>query len=114
MAKIWLQSQRQTSNIYETGLDYINKYLLPTNTDIIERIKVFSDVYADRTRRAFTGSKWIIGCSAAVGVLFVWSGGITTFIFIHFLGLLFYILSSRTSFYTIEKGCLDLVAVLEY
>ena len=85
------------------GLDYINKYLLPTDTGVIERVKVFSDVYADRTRRAFTGSKWIIGCSAAVGILFVWAGGITTFIFIHFLGLLFYILSSRTTFYTIEK-----------
>lgn len=85
------------------GLDYINKYLRPTDANVVERIKVFSDVYADRTRRAFTGSKWIIGCSAAVGILFLWTGGITTFIFIHFLGLLFYILSSRTSFYTIEK-----------
>jgi len=85
------------------GLDYINKYLLPTNPDVIERVAVFSDVYADRTRRAFTGSKWIIGCSAAIGILFVWTAGISTFIFIHFLGLLFYILSSRTTFYTIEK-----------
>jgi hypothetical protein len=85
------------------GLDYINKNLLPTDSTVLERVKVFSDVYADRTRRAFTGSKWIIGCSAAVGILFVWTAGISTFIFIHFLGLLFYILSSRTAFYTIEK-----------
>lgn len=85
------------------GLDYINKNLCPTNTDVIARVNEFSDVYADRARRAFTGSKWIIACSVGVGALFLWTGGITTFIFIHFLGLLFYILSSRTAFYTIEK-----------
>ncbi len=85
------------------GLDYINQKLIPTNPEIIERVKEFSEVYSDRTKRAFTGSNWIIGFSAAVGILFLWTGGITTFIFIHFLGLLFYILSSRTTYYTIEK-----------
>ncbi len=70
---------------------------------MIARINEFSEVYADRAKRAFTGSKWVIACSAGVGALFLYSAGISTFIFIHFLGLLFYILSSRTAFYTIEK-----------
>ena len=85
------------------GLDYINKNLVPTDEDVINRVTEFSEVYKDRTKRAFTGSKWIIGASTAVGALFLYSAGISTFIFIHFLGLLFYILSSRTAFYTIEK-----------
>ena len=91
------------SKFMKRGLDYINKKLVPTNTELIERINEFTAVYEDRARRAFTGSKWIIVCSAGVGVLFFLTGGISTFIFIHFLGLLFYILSSRTTFYSIEK-----------
>lgn len=85
------------------GLDYINKKLVPTNTEVIERVDEFSAVYEDRTRRAFTGSKWVIGSSAGLGILFLYMGGISTFIFVHFLGLLFYILSSRTTFYGIDK-----------
>ena len=86
------------------GLNYINKKLSPTNQDLISRVNEFAGVYEDRTRRAFTGSNWIILCSLAVGVLFILSaGGLKTFIFLHFFGLLFYILSSRTTFYGIQK-----------
>ncbi|MBT7091721.1 MAG: hypothetical protein HN936_00650, partial [Bacteroidetes bacterium] len=60
-------------------------------------------VYNERAKRAFTGSKWIIICSAGIGVLFAVTGGITTFLFLHLLGLLFYILSSRTPIYVLEK-----------
>ena len=85
------------------GLDYINKKLSPTNTEVIERVNEFATVYEDRARRAFTGSNWIIVCSVGVGVLLFLISGISTFIFIHLLGLLFYILSSRTTFYGIDK-----------
>jgi len=85
------------------GLDYINKRLLTENEEISDQVADFSYVYEDRTERAFTGSNWIIGCSAALGILFFITGGISTFLFIHFLGLVFYILSSRTTMYGIEK-----------
>jgi len=85
------------------GLDYINKVLNPTDEDVIARVKEFTAVYNDRTQRAFTGSYWIIACSAGVGALMLYTAGFSTFIVIHFLGLLFYILSSRTTFYGIEK-----------
>lgn len=85
------------------GLDYINKQLLPSDSNIMARADEFAVVYADRTKRVFTGSNWVIACAAGVGVLFFMTAGISTFIFIHFLGLLFYILSSRTTMYTMEK-----------
>lgn len=85
------------------GLDYINKILIPTDEDVIARVNEFTDVYNNRTKRAFTGSYWIIACSAGVGLLLLFTAGLSTFIFIHFLGLLFYILSSRTTMYGIEK-----------
>lgn len=85
------------------GLDYINKKLKPTDQNVIDRINEFTNVYNDRTRRAFTGSNWIIGSSALLAVLFYMTGGISVFLFIHILGLVFYILSSRTTFYGIEK-----------
>ena len=85
------------------GLDYINKHLLPTDLGIQERIDEFTKVYKERTKRVFTGSYWIIACSVGVGLLMLFTGGISTFIFIHFLGLLFYVLSSRTTMYGIEK-----------
>lgn len=85
------------------GLDYISKNLVPTDSDIIQRVNEFAAVYADRTQRAFTGSYWIIASSIGVGLLLYSTGGITTFLFIHFLGLVFYILSSRSTMYTIEK-----------
>ena len=85
------------------GLDYIQKRLAPTDPELLARMEEFSEVYEHRAKRAFTGSNWVLACSAGVGLLFLWAGGITTFIFIHFLGLLFYFLSSRTTFYGIEK-----------
>ncbi|NOQ27841.1 MAG: hypothetical protein GQ564_20965 [Bacteroidales bacterium] len=85
------------------GLDYINKNLCPDDPEILERVSEFTIVYNDRTRRAFTGSNWIIFCGIGIGALMLFTGGISTFIFIHALGLLFYILSSRTTFYGIEK-----------
>ena len=85
------------------GLNYINKYLQPDNAEIKNRVSEFTEVYNDRTRRVFTGSNWIIACAIGLGILFIITGGISTFIFIHALGILFYILSSRTTFYGIEK-----------
>lgn len=85
------------------GLDYINKKLQPTDDGIKSRVAEFEEVYEDRAQRAFTGSNWIIGFSIGVGVLMLMTAGLTTFIFIHILGLVFYILSSRTTMYGIEK-----------
>ncbi|MCK5820675.1 MAG: hypothetical protein KAH17_02270 [Bacteroidales bacterium] len=85
------------------GLDYINTRLVPTDSVMIDRVNEFSEVYRDRVKRVFTGSKWIIICSAGMGILFAVTGGVTTFLFIHILGLLFYILSSRTTMYTLKK-----------
>ena len=85
------------------GLDYINKKLVPTDAAVIDRINEFTAVYEDRTQRAFTGSKWVIGSSAALGILLLFTIGFSGFIVIHFLGLTFYVLSSKTTFYSIEK-----------
>lgn len=85
------------------GLDYINKHLKPTDEAIIQRLKEFEDIYKIRTKRVFTGSKWIIGAAVGVGILMIVTGGISTFIFIHSLGIVFYILSSRTPMYAMEK-----------
>jgi hypothetical protein len=85
------------------GLDYIKKYLAPTDALINERVNEFEGVYSDRAKRVFTGSWWVIISSLAIGVLIFMSTGFTTFIFIHALGILFYVLSSRTTIYGIEK-----------
>jgi hypothetical protein len=85
------------------GLNYINKHLAPTDILITQRVKEFEFVYNDRAKRAFTGSKWIIVSSVGIGVLFFMTGGVNTFVFIHALGIVFYILSSRTTMFTIEK-----------
>jgi hypothetical protein len=88
------------------GLDYINVYLQPNDEEVIARVNEFSQVYYDRTNRSFTGSKWIIGAAAGILVFMgiieismLWS----SFALIHLLGLVFYILSSRTPKYAIEK-----------
>ena len=86
------------------GLDYINKQLTPTNEEIIDRIEEFTNVYENRTERVFTGSKWIIVCSVALGgFVILTAGGFSSFLIFHSFGLLFYILSSRTTMYGIEK-----------
>jgi len=99
---ITITSGKQAKFVKE-GLDYINVHLVPTNLDAIARAEEFAAVYADRTQRAFTGSNWVIGCSLGVGILVFMMAGISTFIFIHFLGLVFYVLASRTTMYTLEK-----------
>jgi hypothetical protein len=91
------------SKFMKSGLDYINKYLAPNDVLIQQRVLEFEEVYNDRAHRVFTGSWWIIICSIAVGVLMLMTGGVNTFIFIHALGILFYVLSSRTTMYGIEK-----------
>lgn len=87
----------------KSGLDYINKNLKPTDPELISRVEEFAEIYKVRTKRIFTGSKWIIAASVGVGLLMLFTGGITSFIFIHALGLAFYILSSRTPMYALEK-----------
>ncbi len=92
------------SKFVKKGLDYIKKHLNPDDERILARIKEFEQVYYDRSKRVFTGSYWIIGCSIGVALLYVFTaGGIGTFIVFHLLGLLFYILSSRTTRYGVEK-----------
>lgn len=87
----------------KNGLDYINKSLKPTDPELRSRADEFAEIYKIRTKRVFTGSKWIIGASIGVGLLMLFTGGVSTFIFIHALGITFYILSSRTPMYTLEK-----------
>jgi len=85
------------------GLDYINKHLQPTDETLIERVKEFENVYNTRTKRIFTGSNWVLGCAIGVGVLFFFTGGISVFLIIHILGIIFYYLASRTPLYLAEK-----------
>lgn len=85
------------------SVEYIRQELQPTDPDIVDRVNEIVEVYNDRTRRIFTGSKWIIACSVGIGVLLFWQAGFNTFIIIHFLGVAFYILSSRTPMYLLEK-----------
>lgn len=85
------------------GLDYIRKRLNPNEEQVLARVEEFEQVYHDRAARAFTGSYWIIACSTGVGLLTLFTAGINTFLIIHLLGLLFYILSSRTTVYGTEK-----------
>ena len=85
------------------GIEYIQQNLQPTDPDIIARMNEYITVYEDRTKRVFTGSKWIIISAVGLAALFVWTGGITSFLFIHTLGIVFYILSSRTPMYILEK-----------
>ncbi|MFW5757666.1 MAG: hypothetical protein ACOCYO_03195 [Bacteroidota bacterium] len=85
------------------GLDYIKKHLDPDDEQILARVQEFEQVYHDRVSRVFTGSYWIIACSIGVGLLTLFTAGINTFLIIHILGLVFYILSSRTTLYGVEK-----------
>ncbi len=85
------------------ALDYIHTELHPTDPDLIERYNEMSSVYNDRSQRVFTGSWWIILCSIGIGVLMLVTAGFTNFIIIHTLGVIFYVLSSRSTMYGIEK-----------
>lgn len=87
------------------GLDYINTRLFPSDPAIIEQVNNLTNLYNDRTKRYFSGSYWIIGSSLALGLFFIFgpSKQINAFVIIHWLGLLFYFLSSKASAYTLEK-----------
>jgi hypothetical protein len=91
------------SRFTKRGLDYILTRLNPTDQDVLDRVDEFKEVYTQRAKRIFSGSYWIIACSAGLGLFFMFMEGISTFIVIHWLGLLFYILSSRTTIYGAEK-----------
>ncbi|NOX90636.1 MAG: hypothetical protein GXO77_16660 [Calditrichaeota bacterium] len=85
------------------GIEYIRQNLKPTDPEIISRANEIIEVYNDRTKRVFTGSKWVIGAAVGIGLIFLYQMGIKAFLFIHFLGVAFYILSSRTPVYILEK-----------
>lgn len=85
------------------ALDYIHTDLHPTDPDLIERYNEMSLMYTDRAKRVFTGSWWIILCSIGIGVLMIMTAGFTNFIILHTLGVIFYVLSSRSTIYGIEK-----------
>ena len=85
------------------SIEYIQQNLKPTESDIMARVNEIIAVYEDRTKRFFTGSKWIIGFAVGVGSFLLYQTGISTFIFIHFTGVAFYIMSSRTPLYLLEK-----------
>lgn len=87
----------------KNALDYIHTELHPTDDDLIDRYNEMSAVYNDRAKRVFTGSWWIILCSIGIAVLMFLSAGFSTFIIIHILGIIFYVLSSRSTMYGIEK-----------
>lgn len=85
------------------GLDYIRQRLMPIDEALEARVNEFADMYAERSKRIFTGSKWVIGCAVGIGAFLVYQVGFSTFILIHTLGVVFYILSSRTPLYVLEK-----------
>lgn len=97
-----ITSGRQ-SRLVKRTLDYINHNLTPLQSGTEEQVQAMTEMYEDRSQRYFSGSKWIIGAAVAVAVLMVMTGGVNTFIFIHALGLVFYILSSRVPAYRLEK-----------
>lgn len=85
------------------SIEYIQQNLQPTDSEIMARVNEIIAVYEDRTKRFFTGSKWIIGCAVGVGLILLYQAGINSFIFIHSIGIAFYIMSSRTPLYLLEK-----------
>ena len=85
------------------GLAYISNELITTDLEIISRANELIVVYQNRSRRLFTGSNWIIGSAVALLVIFIYQTGISNFVIIHLLGIIFYVLSSRTPMYILEK-----------
>jgi len=85
------------------GIDYITQNLQPADSGIIERINEIVEMYSERTKRVFTGSKWVIGCAIALPAFMWYTTGFNNFIIIQTLGLVFYFLSSRTPMYILEK-----------
>jgi len=85
------------------GLSYISKILVPSKPEIIARTNELIVVYQDRSKRVFTGSKWIIGFAVALLAIFIYQTGFSGFVVLHSLGIVFYVLSSRTPIYLLEK-----------
>ncbi|MCF6268304.1 MAG: hypothetical protein L3J41_01175 [Melioribacteraceae bacterium] len=85
------------------GVEHIQQNLKPTDTEVINRMNEIIQVYEDRTKRIFTGSKWVLGAAIAIGALFIYQMGISVFIVIHIIGILFYYMSSRVPVYIFEK-----------
>lgn len=85
------------------SIEYIKQFLMPTDPEIIDRMNEFIAVYEDRTKRFFTGSKWVIIAAVGMAAFMVYVSGFSSFIVIHGLGTIFYILSSRTPLYILEK-----------
>jgi len=85
------------------GIEYIQQHLKPTDSEVFARMNEIIEIYENRTKRIFTGSKWIIGFAIGTGLFLIYTVGINTFIFIHFIGVVFYIMSSQTPLYLLEK-----------
>jgi len=85
------------------GLAYIKNGLVPTDPKLVNRANELIGVYQNRSERIFTGSKLIIGCAIGFGAFLLYIVGINSFIVIHALGIVFYVLSSRTPIYVLEK-----------
>lgn len=96
-------TKSKQARFVRNGLNYIIKKLAPTDQEVIARVNEFKQVFDNRASRIFTGSNWIIFFGIGVGVLLLATGGFNAFIVIHALGVLFYILSSRTPLYAVEK-----------
>jgi hypothetical protein len=86
------------------GLDYINKMLCPTDEKVIENVEILTEIYRNRIRRRFTGSGWVILCSFGAALFLNKVLKVNGFfLYTQFVGILFYILASRTPSYLIEK-----------
>ncbi len=99
-------SRGRQARYLKRGLDYINRHLQPVSDEVNQHVEEFTDLYYSRVKRSFTGSKWLIACGAGILVLMGFmdvSMLFKPFAIIHLLGLVFYILSSRTTQYAKEK-----------
>lgn len=88
------------------GLDYILTRLNPNDEAVKARVAELTDVYTKRTKRVYTGSNWILGCAVGMIVFFGFIDSsmlLSSFMFLHVLGIVFYYLSSRTPLYALEK-----------
>lgn len=100
-------SKGSQARYFKFAFDYIDKHLQPTDESVKEELTLYRGSYKIRTQRIFTGSKWIIISAVGVGLLMIFSAGSITsilpFLILHSLGIVFYILASRTPMYTLEK-----------
>ncbi len=84
------------------SLDYINTRLMPTDPDILEAVTSHAEHYKARVKRIFGGSYLIIACSVGVGI-FITYQSMWTFLILHVLGLVLYILASKIPTYAVER-----------